>query len=65
MEKLTLKRVRAELKPLNVTIRKNSYGEFVVRIKGSPPGHGYFGTELDDALATGKEMARRGATILI
>ncbi len=57
--KLTLKQVRATLAPLGVTIRKTGYGdEILVRIKGSPAGHGYFTTELDDALDTGLAMVK-------
>lgn len=63
--KLTLKTVRDELAKLNVTIRKNEHAEYVVRIKGSPVGHGYFTNDLNDALATGKSMAKSGATIKI
>ena len=55
--KLTLKSVRAELTPLGVTISKGYGHEFVVRIKGSPRGDGFFTPYLDDALATGKLMA--------
>ncbi len=51
--KLTFKKVKADLAPLNITIARTSYGEFKVRIKGAPKGEGYFTPDLDDALATG------------
>jgi hypothetical protein len=57
--KLTLKHVRAELAKRGVTIRRNNYAEFVVRLKGSPLGQGYFADALDDALSTGLYMADR------
>jgi hypothetical protein len=53
----TFASVRDELKQLGITIRKNVYDEYIVRIKGSLKGEGYFTTDLDDALATGKHMA--------
>lgn len=55
---LTLKAVRASLAPLFITIRKQACGDYVVRHKGSPVGHGYYTPDLQDALATGKRMAR-------
>jgi hypothetical protein len=59
--KLTLKSVRDELSALGVTIARGYGNEWKVRIKGSPNGHGYFTSDLDDALATGKLMAEKGA----
>lgn len=59
MKKLTLKDVRARLNKLGVTIVKTPYGEYKVRLAGSPKGHGYFTTDLDDAENTGKLMAER------
>ncbi len=65
--KLTLKSVRSELAKVNVTVRKTIPGcsEMVVRLKGSPAGHGYFTNDLSDALATGKEMAKQNVSIKI
>lgn len=57
---LTIATVRAELAPLGVTLAHRD-GEYTVRIKGSPAGHGYSTPDLSDALATGREMAKGGA----
>ena len=59
-QKLTLKAVRTDLALVGITIRKNSYGEYAVRIKGSKAGQGYFTPFLDDALQTGKLIAKSG-----
>ncbi len=64
--KLTFKSVKAELKPLGITLARTGQGkELKVRIKGSPNGHGYFTSDLDDALATGKHMSLTGNSIQI
>ncbi len=55
--KLTLASVRSLLAARDVTIFRNGAGDYVVRIKGSKPGEGYFTTDLSDALATGRKMA--------
>jgi hypothetical protein len=55
--KLTLKTVRAELAQIGVTISRTPHGEYKVRLKDSPKGHGYFTTDLQDAFETGKFMA--------
>jgi len=55
--RLTLRYVRDQLRDLGVTIKKDEAGDFVVRIKGSPPDHGYFTRDLRDALDTGRAMA--------
>ena len=51
--KLTFKSVRAALALDFVTIRKDNGGEYLIRIKGSPKGEGYFTSSLQDALDTG------------
>ncbi len=68
----TLKTLRAELAPLGITIKTTGYGnEILVRIKGSHKDEGAFCDHHDkqtlysDVLATGKQMARTGATTLI
>lgn len=53
---MTLKTAKAELAAVGCTISKTD-GEYKVRLKGSPVGHGYFTTDLDDAVATGRHMA--------
>lgn len=64
--KLTLKTVREELAKVGITIRKTGFGsEMVVRIKGSPSGHGYFTEWLDDALSTGLQMSKTGNSIQV
>jgi hypothetical protein len=70
--KLTLAKVRSELSALGLTVRKTGYGnEILVRIKGSPAGHGCFcdghdmTASLHDALASGKQMARHNFSNLI
>jgi hypothetical protein len=60
--KLTVAAVRAELAPLGITITKRD-GEYVVRVKGSAQGEGYFTSDLADALATGKAMAKPAASV--
>jgi len=57
-KQLTIAGVKAELKPLGVTMRRSGVpGELLVRVKGTAPGEGYFTDDLEDALATGKAMA--------
>lgn len=58
MSKLTIAKVRAALALNGATIRKAD-GEYCVRVKGSPVGHGSFTNDLTDALHTGIDMARR------
>jgi hypothetical protein len=61
--KLALKSVRAKLAEVDITIRKTVYGEYLVRIKGSPKGEGYYTTDLEDAYNTGELMALRIANV--
>lgn len=58
-EDFTFASVRNELAHVGITIRKTECWEFVVRIKGSPKGHGYFASNLLDARATGFLMAEK------
>ena len=58
---MTIKQAKAVLAPLNITIRRSYGEEFCVRIKGSPAGHGYFTTDINDAVQTGKLMAQQEA----
>lgn len=55
----TLAQAKVFLSPLGITIRKTVYGEYLVRIKGSPNGEGYFTDDLADAVGTGQLMAER------
>lgn len=55
----TLKSAKAQLAPLGVTLAKLYGNEYRVRLKGAPAGEGYFTDDLDDAIATGKEMAKQ------
>ncbi len=64
--KMTLSLVKNLLAQVNITICRTGYGEELkVRIKGSEAGHGYFTTDLDDALQTGLHMAKTGNSIQI
>lgn len=57
MKILTLEIVRVMLAEINVTVRKNVHGEFVVRRKESTrEEETYYATDLADALATGRAM---------
>jgi len=56
MKSLTIAEAKAILSPLGIALTKTD-GEFKVRVVGSPAGHGYFTTEIDDAVATGRHMA--------
>ncbi len=56
MKSLTIAEAKAVLSPLGVFLVKRD-GEFRVRLVGSPAGHGYFTTDIDDAVATGRHMA--------
>lgn len=57
MSSLTIANVRTALAPYCITLAKRD-GEYLVRVKGSPAGHGYFTTDLRDALDTGLDMAK-------
>lgn len=58
--KLTQKNVRAVLALASVAFSRIPGEDYRVRVKGSPEGHGYFTTDLRDALDTGLAMARPG-----
>ena len=47
------------LRANGVSLRRDSSGEFVVRLANAKPGEGYFSNDLDDAVATGLDMAQR------
>lgn len=57
VEPYTLANVRRRFAYLGLTIRKTPAGEYLVRVKGSPAGEGYFANDLPDAFATGRRMA--------
>lgn len=58
MAKLTMRMVRTSLTAVGVTIKRDTdWGEYVVRIKGSPEGQGYHTSDLADAYQTGHAMA--------
>lgn len=54
---LTLAAVSAALSPYCITIAKRD-GEYLLRVKGSPAGHGYFTNDLCDALEAGLTMTK-------
>jgi len=60
--KLTIAQVSATLKPYGMTVTKKD-GEYLVRIKGTPSGAGYFTTDLKDASDTGIDMAIRAGLL--
>lgn len=56
--KLTFNQAQKELNEIGVALTKDPYGEYWVRVKGSPPGNGYPTPDLMDAYETGKQMVR-------
>jgi hypothetical protein len=55
---LSMKQAKSML-PAGFILTKDSSGDYKVRRKGSPVGHGYFTNDLQDAIGTAKDMARR------
>ncbi len=59
MSKLTQKQVIAALKQIGLTMRATGYGKEVrVNYKGGAEATAYYTDDLEDALGTGKHMAR-------
>jgi len=59
LQRLTIAGVKAQLKPLGVTMNsKPETGEYRVNLAGGTEATAYYATELDDALATGLYMAQ-------
>lgn len=56
---MTLKEARAILSPLGISLRKTEYGEYRVNFKGGKEATAGYQTDLDDAVATGRDMAAR------
>ena len=54
---MTLAQVKAELKQVNVTIRKRD-GEYRVNFRGGAEATAYYTNDLDDARQTGLAMRR-------
>lgn len=55
---MTIKEAESILTPLGITLHSTPHlPEYRVRVKGSPADHGYYTTELQDAVRTGKLMA--------
>ena len=61
MSTYTQKTARAVLKPFGVTFRRDSSGDYVVRLAYAKAGEGYFTDDIDDAVATGIYLARNAA----
>lgn len=62
MKTPTLTEVREALRAEGLTVTRTGHGQEVkVRVKGSPAGEGYFTDDMQDALDTGRDMARRAA----
>lgn len=60
-QKLTQKWVRDHVRALGLTFNRDSAGDYVIRHKNSPKGHGYFTQDLRDALDTARAMAKEAA----
>lgn len=59
MAKLTMRMVRASLREVGITIRRDrEWSEYIVRVVGSPEGEGYHTSDLADAYQTGHAMAQ-------
>jgi glutamine amidotransferase PdxT len=56
---LTIKQARAELKLLDITIKRNKFGEYRVNFVGGREETAYYTNDLHDAVATGKAMAEQ------
>jgi len=56
-KQITLATVRADLKEVGVTIRKNRYDEYRVNIADGSESTAYYTEDLDDAWNTGLDMA--------
>lgn len=56
---MTLKEARAILTPLGISLRKTEYGEYRINFKGGKEATAGYQTDLDDAVATGRDMAAR------
>lgn len=50
------------IKSLGMTVRKTEYDEFRVNIKGGTEATAYYTNDLDDALATARQMKLQRAT---
>lgn len=58
--RMRLSDAKHELRALGLTLKHDTgYGEYVVRKKTSRGYEDYFTTDLADAVATGRRMARR------
>jgi hypothetical protein len=61
MSTYTQKTAREVLKPFGVTFRRDSSGDYVVRLAYAKAGEGYFTDDIDDAVDTGIYLARSAA----
>ena len=59
-EKLTVADVKKELKDLGLTLTKSEDDEFVVNFAKGKEDTAYYTSDLEDALSTGKAMAKKG-----
>ncbi len=57
---MVLARARMILRALGIVIRRED-GEFRVNFRGGDEATAYYTDDLDDAVETGQDMARRGA----
>jgi len=51
--------VYKQIRGLGLTVKKDAAGDYVVNYKGYKPGEGHFTDDLDDALGTAKQMAKK------
>jgi len=47
------------LREVGVVLTRTREGEYLVKIKNSPPGTGYYGTNIEDAYVTGMAMVEQ------
>jgi len=59
MTTMAMKAARHILTPLGVSIKKNDYDEFVVNLKGGKEATTYYTNDIEDAVNTGMDMAKR------
>ncbi len=58
---MTLARARMILRALGLVIRRENDGEYRINFQGGDEATAYYTNDLDDAVGTGRDMARRGA----
>lgn len=54
----TIKEAKRELASIAITLTKDDEGEFRVNFRGGKEATAYYTNDLDDAIGTGKELAK-------